>query len=69
MIDLLHTAGPLLYGPRWQSEIGRALGVSDRSVRLWIAKASAPDEIKPKIARLIDKRVRDLERVRARLAS
>jgi hypothetical protein len=67
MIALLHTAGPLLYGPRWQSEIGRALGVSDRSVRLWIAKDSAPDEIKPKVKRLIKQRIRDLERVRASL--
>jgi hypothetical protein len=67
MIALLHTAGPLLYGPRWQSEIGRALGVSDRSVRLWIANASAPDDIQPKIKRLIKQRIRDLERVRSRL--
>ena len=29
----LHEAGELLYGPRWQSSIGRALKVSDRSVR------------------------------------
>jgi transcriptional regulator with XRE-family HTH domain len=28
-------AGRLLYGTRWQTALGRALGVSDRTVRRW----------------------------------
>ena len=34
---LLHNVGAALYGPRWQSELARALGVSDRTVRRWAA--------------------------------
>ena len=34
---LLREAGEALYGPLWQSELARALGVADRTVRRWIA--------------------------------
>ncbi len=37
MISLLREAGAALYGPRWQSDLARALGVSDRTVRRWDA--------------------------------
>jgi hypothetical protein len=67
MIAHLHAVGPVLFGPRWQSEIGRALGVSDRSVRRWITDNSVPDDIGPKLRRLIDARIRELRRVRDRL--
>jgi hypothetical protein len=33
--DLLRAAGELLYGSRWQSDLGRALRASDRTVRRW----------------------------------
>ena len=32
---LLREAGEVLFGPRWQSEMARALDVSDRTVRRW----------------------------------
>lgn len=35
--EKLRAAGEALYGPRWQSDLARALGVSDRSVRGWAA--------------------------------
>lgn len=35
--SLLREAGEALYGPRWQSDLARALGVSDRTVRRWDA--------------------------------
>jgi len=35
--DLFCRVGGALYGPRWQSELARDLGVSDRTVRRWAA--------------------------------
>lgn len=37
---LLHDAGEALYGPRWQTEIARDLGMSDRHVRRLAAGAA-----------------------------
>ena len=34
---LLQEAGNALYGARWQSDLARDLGVSDRTVRRWSA--------------------------------
>lgn len=34
--DELRTAGEALYGPRWQCQLARTLGVNDRSVRRWL---------------------------------
>ena len=34
---LLSQVGAALYGPRWQAELARALGVSDRSLRRWLS--------------------------------
>jgi hypothetical protein len=67
MLNHLTAAGTMLYGSRWQSEIGRALGYSDRSVRRWIADDSVPDEIVPKLKRLIDQRIKALKLIRNRL--
>ena len=68
MMKLLHEAGELLYGPRWQSEIGRALNVSDRSVRRWIAEEHAlPEDLAAQLRRLIDQRIAALKKVRDRL--
>lgn len=33
--DLLRDAGECLYGPRWRLDLGRALSVSERTVRRW----------------------------------
>jgi len=38
---LLVESGEALYGPRWQSELARDLGVSDRTMRRWVADTSA----------------------------
>lgn len=37
MSRLLHEAGEALYGPRWQSELARELGVNIRTVQRWAA--------------------------------
>jgi len=39
--DLLREAGEALYGARWQSDLARDLGVSDRTVRRWAAGSFA----------------------------
>lgn len=45
-VDVLRTAGPLLYGEYWQCETARLLGVTDRSVRHWLAGTrTAPKRI------------------------
>lgn len=36
---LLREAGEALYGSRWQTEISRDLGVSDRTIRRWASGA------------------------------
>ena len=35
-IDLLKRIGEALYGDRWQRQMARALGISDRTVRRWV---------------------------------
>ena len=50
---LLHDAGQALYGPRWQSDLARALGVSDRTVRRWAAgKMQAPPNVRDEMRSL-----------------
>lgn len=51
---LLREAGEVLYGPRWQSELARALGVTDRTVRRWDAgEFSIPPEVVDQLRRLL----------------
>lgn len=38
----LNEIGPLLFGLHWQSELARALNVSDRTVRRWLAAGAFP---------------------------
>jgi len=35
--EMLRQAGEALYGERWQSELSRAVGVSDRTMRRWVS--------------------------------
>jgi predicted transcriptional regulator len=37
MSRLLEEAGEALYGTRWQTELARDLGVTDRTIRRWHA--------------------------------
>ena len=41
---LLSDVGQALYGPRWQTELSRAIEVSDRTVRRW---AAGVDDVPP----------------------
>ena len=40
----IREAGEALYGPRFQSDLARLLGVSDRTVRRWCAGEWEPRE-------------------------
>lgn len=42
MSRLLVEAGEALYGPRWQSDLARDLGVADRTVRRWATGVTNP---------------------------
>lgn len=67
-IDLLREAGEALYGPLWQSELARALEVSDRTVRRWAAgDASIPAGVWPEIRDLAQSRSLLLADIRRRL--
>ena len=66
--DLLHEAGAILYGPRWQSEIARDLGVNDRTVRRWLDGSSrVPDGIWPELHTLLKARGMAMASVRRKL--
>lgn len=56
--DKLSKAGSALYGSRWQSEMARELGVSDRTVRRWVSGDSpVPDTAYDALRRLVAERV------------
>lgn len=52
--------GEALYGPRWQSELARALGVNERTVRRWTANGGLPDAYLPEIRELVRARIAEL---------
>lgn len=56
--SLLARCGACLYGERWQSPLARDLGVSDRSVRAWMAGTrSIPEGVWGDLRRLLQERV------------
>lgn len=68
MSRLLVEAGEALYGARWQSDIARDLGVSDRTVRRWVAGTSeVPSGLYLDLLRLTQERAGVLEALADRL--
>ena len=58
MSRLLAEAGEALYGTRWQSDLPRDLGVSDRTVRRWAAGThQVPAGVHADLLRLVQDRV------------
>jgi hypothetical protein len=53
MPDELRSIGEQLYGPRWQTPLARALPVSTRTIRYWLAG-------KRKIRPLVAERIKGL---------
>lgn len=60
----LRTYGEALFGPRWQSDMARALSVSDRTIRYWLAgNKPLPDGVHHDIQRLIAERRKTLRQL------
>lgn len=66
-IEVLARVGEALYGPRWQSELARALGVSDRTMRRWVAGDEPPDGVLGDLAALMKERTKALAALIARI--
>jgi hypothetical protein len=65
---LLSDVGEALYGSRWQSELARNIGVSDRSIRRWVAGTDeVPDAAWRDMALLLETRAIDLGELRHRV--
>jgi DNA-binding transcriptional regulator YiaG len=61
----LRRYGEALYGPRWQSELARALDVSGRTVRYWLAGTHPiPDGVQSEIRRIVSSKLRELREIR-----
>jgi hypothetical protein len=66
--SLLREAGKALYGPRWQSDLARDLGVSDRTVRRWDANQNEiPPGVGVELRTLLKTRSMALAAVRRKL--
>jgi len=64
----LRKAGFALYGEQWRSELARALGVTDRTVRRWVHdEYSIPNDARQRIIELCGQRVEMLNAVMRRL--
>jgi hypothetical protein len=61
-------AGVALYGEQWRSELARALGVTDRTVRRWAHdEYSIPDDARERIIELCRARTKMIDAVMRRL--
>lgn len=68
MSRLLVECGEALYGPHWQSALARDLGVSDRTVRRWVAGTSeVPAGLYVDLLRLTQERAAVLDALAPRL--
>ena len=68
MSRLLLDCGEALYGAQWQTAIARDLGVSDRTVRRWVAgSADLPVGVYVDLLRLTQERAARLDALAPRL--
>jgi predicted transcriptional regulator len=68
MSRLLVEAGEALYGPRWQTDLARDLGVTDRTIRRWLAGTTdMPKGVYIDLLRLTQERGAALEGLAQRL--
>mgnify|MGYP001258084370 CR=1 FL=1 len=62
MSALLRRCGEALYGPRWQTDLSRDLGVSDRTMRRWVAGVDdIPGGVYADLSRLMLERAQTLD--------
>lgn len=68
MSRLLRECGEALYGPRWQSELARELGVSIRTMQRWSAGTTdVPTGLYLDLLRLTQERAAVLDALAPRL--
>ena len=68
--ELLQTVGQALYGHQWQSELARALGIADRTMRRWFAGSyPVPNGIELELADLCKARGGELLEIAEKLIS
>lgn len=68
MSRLFVECGEALYGPRWQTSLAADLGVSDRTMRRWVADTSAvPAGLYVDLLRLTQERAAVLDALGSRL--
>lgn len=66
---LLAEIGKVLYGPRWQTDLARDLGISDRTMRRWTAnRADVPPGAWRDLYRRLENRVVEVDRMKHRIA-
>lgn len=64
----LRRIGAILYGDRWQTDLARALGVADRTVRRWAAGTHPiPEGLKADLLKLLAQRSAEVGRALAGL--
>lgn len=61
--DLLAQCGEAMWGPRWQSDLAEAVGVSDRTVRRWVAGERIPPGVFMDLIRLAVERAAYLDQL------
>lgn len=62
---LLVQAGEALYGPRWQTDMANALGVSDRTMRRWVANEPVGWNVIADVERLLGGRKGSIDQILA----
>ena len=68
MSRLLVECGEALYGPRWQSDLARDMGISDRTMRRWAAGTTdVPSGLYVDLLRLTQERSALLDSLAGRL--
>lgn len=68
MLDLLIECGQALYGQQWQSALARDLGVSDRTMRRWVAGTHPlPEGVRADLRRLCVARGAQLRELASKL--
>lgn len=68
MSRLLVDCGEALYGPRWQTDLAADLGVSDRTIRRWVAGTqNVPQGAYTDLLRLTQERAGLLDSLAGRL--
>lgn len=66
--QLLCDVGEALYGPQWQRELARGLGVAERTMRYWRSGTrTIPATVVADLLPLVDGQLERLKEIRVRL--